>query len=273
MRITPRRWHNETWICSLRGHVAPAARALELTDDDRRLGHDVDGLRYARCLRCDGWFECPIPTPEQATWTRLPPHEELALPRRGKQLQDAIVLRLVAIDKGVHAVAFAIAALAILALEVRLPGLKNSARDVRQLVDSALDSAGRNPTRHVLARGADRVLGLDVHELRVLLAISTTYAVVEAVEAVGLWLDRRWAEYVTAVATAGFLPLEIHELTVRVTALRVLALVVNLAVLVWLVLNKHLFGVRGGPATLHAHVDWDDILRRPTPAQFLDDEA
>ena len=255
----------------MRGHVVPAATVAVLSDDDRRLGHEADGLRYVRCLRCDGWFECVPPTPEQVTSERMPPHDQLVLPRRGKQLQDAIVLRLVALNKGVHAIAFTVATLAIIALETKLPGLKNSAHDVRRLVDGALDSAGRNPARQALSKGADRILGLDVHELRVLLTISATYAVIETVEAVGLWKDRRWAEYVTAVATAGFLPLEIYELTERVTVLRIGALLVNLAILTWLVLAKHLFGVRGGPATLHAHVDWDEILRRPTPAPFVGD--
>src|SRR5207253_9918040 len=81
--------------------------------------------------------------------------------------------------------------------------------------------------------------------LRLLAATAAVYCIVEAVEAVGLWRERRWAEYLTAVATAGFLPFEIDELTKRVTALRVGALVVNVAILVWLVRRKHLFGVRG----------------------------
>ena len=41
----------------------------------------------------------------------------------------------------------------------------------------------------------------------------------------------------------GFLPLEIRELVERVTVLRVGALIVNLALIVWLVWNKRLFGV------------------------------
>ena len=35
------------------------------------------------------------------------------------------------------------------------------------------------------------------------------YALVELVEGVGLWMARRWAEYLTVVATAAFLPLEV----------------------------------------------------------------
>ena len=70
---------------------------------------------------------------------------------------------------------------------------------------------------------------------------------VEGTEAVGLWYEQRWAEYLTALATAGFLPFEVHELTNRVSVLRVSALVINLAVLVYLVWRKHLFGIGGRP--------------------------
>jgi uncharacterized membrane protein (DUF2068 family) len=83
----------------------------------------------------------------------------------------------------------------------------------------------------------------------VLTVTATVYAVVEGVEAVGLWFERRWAEYLTALATAGFLPFEVRELIRRVTVVRVGALVVNLAVLAWLVWRKRLFGI--GPAAGH----------------------
>ena len=47
------------------------------------------------------------------------------------------------------------------------------------------------------------------------------YAAVQFVEATGLWLMRRWGEYFAVVATSIFLPLEVYELTDRVTVLRV----------------------------------------------------
>jgi uncharacterized membrane protein (DUF2068 family) len=87
--------------------------------------------------------------------------------------------------------------------------------------------------------------------LPILSITAGAYALVEGVEAVGLWRERRWAEYLTVVATAGFLPFEIDELAKRVTAFRIGALVVNLAVLVYLVWSKRLFGFRrntGPPA-------------------------
>src|SRR6478752_882674 len=86
MRLTPKHWHNETWICSIRGHVAPAAGVARLTPGDHRLGFDADGRRFARCLRCDVWLEHPEPAPDRVTSEHLPPVEQLPHPRRAKEL-------------------------------------------------------------------------------------------------------------------------------------------------------------------------------------------
>jgi hypothetical protein len=62
MRLVPKRWHNETWICSIKGHYLPAAQALRLRDEDRGIGADEDdGTRYSRCLRCDLWVRGLVP--------------------------------------------------------------------------------------------------------------------------------------------------------------------------------------------------------------------
>ena len=91
-----------------------------------------------------------------------------------------------------------------------------------------------------------RLAHLRPHSLLLLAMIATAYAVVSAFETVGLWRERRWAEYLTALATAGFLPLELYELAKRVTVVRVGTMVVNIAILAYLVIAKHLFGI-GGP--------------------------
>ena len=48
------------------------------------------------------------------------------------------------------------------------------------------------------------------------------------------------------VATSVFLPLEVYELSEKVTVLRVGALLLNLAAVAYLLLSKRLFGLRGG---------------------------
>jgi hypothetical protein len=57
-------------------------------------------------------------------------------------------------------------------------------------------------------------------------------------------MERRWAEYLTCVATAGFLPYEIYELSKGISAFKLIALIVNLVVLVYLIWAKRLFGLR-----------------------------
>ena len=72
------------------------------------------------------------------------------------------------------------------------------------------------------------------------------YALIELVEAVGLWYAKRWAEYLTVVATAAFLPLEVYELTEHVSWLKIATLVLNVLAVLYILLAKRLFGLRGG---------------------------
>ena len=63
---------------------------------------------------------------------------------------------------------------------------------------------------------------------------------------VGLWLAKRWAEYLTFVATTLLVPLEVYEITEGVSAFKVVTLVINVAIVMYLLLAKRLFGLRGG---------------------------
>lgn len=50
------------------------------------------------------------------------------------------------------------------------------------------------------------------------------------VEAYGLWHERRWAEWFAVGSGGIYIPVEVYELTVRFTWVRVGALVINLAI-------------------------------------------
>jgi uncharacterized membrane protein (DUF2068 family) len=51
-------------------------------------------------------------------------------------------------------------------------------------------------------------------------------------EGIGLWLEKRWAEFLTVIATSLLIPVEIYEIYEKFTWLRIVALGVNLFV-VW----------------------------------------
>ena len=80
------------------------------------------------------------------------------------------------------------------------------------------------------------------------------YAVTELAESIGLWPGQRWGEYFAMVATSIFLPWEVYDLTVKITWLRVAALVINLLLVIYLVWAKRLFGVRGGKTAYEARL-------------------
>jgi len=75
-----------------------------------------------------------------------------------------------------------------------------------------------------------------------LLAIGAfAYALLEGTEGIGLAMRRRWAEYLTVIATGVLIPFEAYEVVHKVTLFRVGALLLNLAVVGYLAYRKRLF--------------------------------
>ena len=240
--------HLATLVCGLRGHVTPAAEVASL-DGPLLLGIDLgrddasgNGSRMVRCLRCDAWLR--VPYPEHPVAPSLPSPDELSVPRRGRALRAALILRLIAIQRGVHAVAFASVAVVALLLRAELAGVDSWLRRLLSRLTSNQAGTGAAFNGSFVVREGNRLLHLRPSTLLALFFVAAAYAVLESVEAVGLWRERRWAEYLTCVATAGFLPFEIYELSKRVSAFKLTALIVNLIVLVYLVWAKRLFGLR-----------------------------
>jgi uncharacterized membrane protein (DUF2068 family) len=81
-----------------------------------------------------------------------------------------------------------------------------------------------------------KVALIDPHRLRQISAAIFVIAAMDGIEGTGLILEQAWAEYVTLILTASFLPLELWELLRRVTWVRLSLTVINLAVVVYLVM-------------------------------------
>jgi uncharacterized membrane protein (DUF2068 family) len=76
---------------------------------------------------------------------------------------------------------------------------------------------------------------LDRHRITWFAAGALGYGVLELVEGVGLWLRKRWAEWLTVVATSLLVPLELYELVKKPSPLKAAGLVVNILIVVYLV--------------------------------------
>jgi uncharacterized membrane protein (DUF2068 family) len=71
---------------------------------------------------------------------------------------------------------------------------------------------------------------------------SFIYAVLFLTEGIGLWLLKRWAEWMTIIITSSLLPVEVWELFRHPNVAKVLVLAINLVLvgyLVWQVRQEH----------------------------------
>jgi uncharacterized membrane protein (DUF2068 family) len=68
-----------------------------------------------------------------------------------------------------------------------------------------------------------------------------TYAILMGTEGVGLYLRRSWARWFTIVATGSLIPLEVYEIVREAHPLRVVILVLNIAVVVYLLRRRDVF--------------------------------
>jgi uncharacterized membrane protein (DUF2068 family) len=245
----------------MRGHVIPAARVQRLRsgDPDDRLGLDGPRGRLGRCLRCDAWLAVGVPASEAPEL--LGNDDTLPRPRRGVELDQAIVVRLIAIERVFHVLAYLTVAAVTVVLWTDYAAVHHWAAGlVRNL----------SPAGHpFLSANLSRLSHIKVGTLEIVLAAAVGYALLEGIEAVGLWWERRWAEYLTVVATATFIPIEAYEIAQRVTPLRIAALVINVAVVAYLAVAKRLFGLRGGRTALdEAGTDWGYVIEHPVEAHL-----
>lgn len=111
--------------------------------------------------------------------------------------------------------------------------LQPSALDhlVGRLAALPLAASGWQP----MVRAIDWLMDLSPNKIMLAATAACIYALLYAVEGVGLWMQKRWAEYLTTVATASLIPFEIWELTRGVSLLKGAALAVNIAIVIYLV--------------------------------------
>jgi uncharacterized membrane protein (DUF2068 family) len=254
-------------VCGLRGHALLGTDVAEITDADALVVRDDGDLRWHRCVRCDSWV--PLEPPSDPVRRRMPPREEIQLPPRGKALRDKIVLRVIAVDRAFHFLILAVLAVAVFLIASHEQQLRQDFYRVLADIQGGVGGGPLQAEHHGIIGRLDELFSLSKGTLELVGAGLVALAVIEGVEAVGLWYQRRWAEYLTFIVTTALIPLEIYELTATVSWFKVVALIVNLAIVVYLLVAKRLFGIRGGYAVEVAERErftgWD-ALERTAPA-------
>jgi uncharacterized membrane protein (DUF2068 family) len=278
----PRRRRQLEWeliVCGVRGHALVGRDAAHVRDGDALVVRERGGVRWHRCLRCDAWLPLPLPLPlprpEAGTRDFPPGRDEVVLPTRGQALRDRIVLRLIAIDRAVHFFILGLLGIGVLLFASDRAHLRAAFYRVLTAIQGGVAGGPVQSTGHVGILGEfDKLFTLRTTTLKEAGFALLAYGLLEGIEAVGLWYARRWAEYLTFLATTLLLPLEIYEIIHKGTVLKVVGFLVNLAVVIYLLFRKRLFGLRGGAAAdeaaRQADAGWPAIERAtldlPAPA-------
>jgi len=227
--------------CGWHGHAT--YRPTEERLAERLTVDTVDGPAW-RCLRCGSFV---VGEPRGSG-----PADQAPVVLRGKALRDAAILRVLAVERGIRGVLLVLLAYGIYAFD----GSRNALRQVFDtylpLLRPAADRLGVDLETAGPVRLIEKALNAEHTTLLMVSAGVLAYGVLELVEAVGLWLMRRWGEYVAVVGTGVFIPLEIYEIVERVTWLRLVALALNVFAVVYILWTKRLFGIRGGREAFEA---------------------
>jgi uncharacterized membrane protein (DUF2068 family) len=125
----------------------------------------------------------------------------------------------------------------VLLLIVGAGALRLLHKDVGEVAMHWVDVLRADPDNRFIHAALAKLLAVDDHKLKEIGAGTFFYAALLLTEGIGLLLHKRWAEYFTIITTASLLPLEIYEIVVRVSIVKLLVLAVNAAIVWYLVVK------------------------------------
>jgi uncharacterized membrane protein (DUF2068 family) len=228
-------------MCARKGHItyAPDESALRA-----RLHVPTPAGEAWRCLRCGTYAHG---TPHGAGPAELAP-----LVLRGRQLRDAFILRFFALERFIRGLVVVVAAYGVWRFAQARASIQQVFDKEIPLLRPIAHQVGWDLDHSKIIESIRHLFELKSSTLTWVAVALLGYAAIEIIEAVGLWLLKRWGEYFAVIATSLGLPLEIYELIERITPVRIGALIINLGLVAYIVLTKRLFGVRGGKEAYEA---------------------
>ena len=126
---------------------------------------------------------------------------------------------------------------ATMLLAVSLGAFRLLHKDVGALLEHWVEGLKLDPGNHFIDALLAKASNLTPQQIRKLGLGSLLYAGLFFVEGTGLWLRKRWGEWFTAILTASLIPVEIYEIVLHPTRLKVAVLAINGAI-VWYLIQR-----------------------------------
>jgi uncharacterized membrane protein (DUF2068 family) len=222
-------------LCASRSKTVVARTQHEgVIVDDAKLRHDYNGVDNSIGSPSTGSRE--FMRNDSSSSEGLMEPEQGGAPHRGSRDRGLMLIGLFKLGKAIFFFGIGVGAVHLLG---------------KDLQDEVLRLALRfkfDPESRFVSLLLDKVDLVDAHRLREISVATFGYSALALTEGIGLLLEKVWAEYLTLVLTVSFLPWELYELVRRPDWFRLSLLLINLAVLwylVWLLRRKRLLGARG----------------------------
>ncbi len=205
-----------------------------------------------RCLRCGDYV---LGAPHGAG-----PAANAPLVVRGRALRDALILRFLAVERWIRGVLIVLGAFVVYKFRADHDAIARGFNEDLPLLRPLADKLHFNLDDSSIVHTLQSVIHTETGTLAWVAAGLLVYGILQLVEGTGLWLLKRWGEYFAVVATSLGLPIEIYELSERITVLRLGAFAINLGAVLYILLAKRLFGLRGGKAAYEAERHEQSLL-------------
>jgi uncharacterized membrane protein (DUF2068 family) len=166
-------------------------------------------------------------TPERSSAKDRPKmHEPKPLSKRvGHSL---LLIRLIAFDKVFKSACLVVVGIYIL-------HMIHIDRNLHDTLLYFVNVLGLDENNRLIQTALQKTIGVDERTLHKLYVGTVIYAALYLIEGFGLYFDRGWAEWMTVITTAGFLPVEIMEIGRHVTILRVVVFISNVLMVIYLI--------------------------------------
>jgi len=137
--------------------------------------------------------------------------------------------------KGLRTIALLEAFKGAIVLLIGFGALSFLGRDAEDFAEHLVNRLHLNPAHHYPQIFIQAMGDVTASGLWLLAGLAALYSLIRFVEAYGLWYHRRWAEWLAALSGGVYVPVEIYEIAHRASWLKFGALLVNLAIVAYMV--------------------------------------
>lgn len=248
--------------CARHGHVTYAPTEPEYR---ARLEASTPLGDAWRCLRCGAYV---LGEPHSTG-----PADDAPVLLRGKALRSAFILRALAIERWVRGIVLVLLAVAVWRLRSTQVSLQELFKKDLKSLEPFFRQIHFNVSDSSTVNSIEKVLHAKPSTLNLIAVGILFYGLLQLAEGIGLWSLKRWGEYVAVVGTTLFIPLEVYEVIEKTTWLKIVVLIINVAAVLYLLLSKRLFGLRGGHRAYEQSLHEVSLLEVETSSENAEEAA